>query len=138
MIDSLTYIDDKDNYFVTYHQKNEYSNILSEVFILIPLKESSKDSRTLVIFMTNFDIGLNLPYSVRQMIKEERLNILSNFKQFIEYNEFNLTNLNELVVKLPAIRKSSFLQEEDLININTDKVYLEDYKHEEFVIHTLM
>jgi hypothetical protein len=109
-MDSLTYVDEKDNYFVTFHQKNDSSHVLSEIFILIPLK----DSKTLVIFMTNFDIGLNLPYFLRQMIKEERLNILSNFKQFVEYNEFNLTNLSELVVNLPRVRrKSTFAHEQN-------------------------
>jgi hypothetical protein len=128
MIDALTYIDEKDNYYVTYHQKNDTpTNILSEIFILIPLKDSSRDPKTLVIFMTNIDIGLDLPYCLRQMVKEERLNILSNFKRSLEYNEYNLTNLNELMVKLPKVkRKSTRFNDEQLISFTENKILIED------------
>ena len=111
-LDSLTYIDEKDNYFITYTQKHEI-NPFFETFILIPIKENELNPKTLVIFLTNFNLKTNLPYFVNQAIKEERLNILSNLKNMLEYNEYNLNNLYAISQILPKIerKESNWMQQ---------------------------
>jgi hypothetical protein len=91
------------------------------MFMLVPIKENEYDVKTLVIFLTNFDLKTNLPYFVRQAIKEERLMIIANLKNMITFNKYNLNDLSAVTNVLPRIARKSISL--DGIQINEEDYY---------------
>ena len=86
--------------------------------------------------LTNFNLKTNLPYFVNQAIKEERLNILSNLKQMLTFNEYNLNNLYAISQILPKIerKESIWLQQ----SVDEIKLTEEDiFTLSEVLIHNL-
>ena len=114
----VKYVDNKNNYYIAFRQKNCNSASstsvndtgLFELFVLIPVKDID-DEKTLVIFLTNFDAGsiglvsnmnfnintknnykVSPPFFMNQQIKEERLNILSTLKEYLKVSYVNIKN----------------------------------------------
>lgn len=124
-------MDDDENCYIIYKNKSEKLNFFEseflEIFLLIPLKDY-ETTKTLVIFLTNIDflndknhldfdfseiLNLNfknfilpnsflIPYFFAQKLKEERLMILANLKEFII--NFNSFEVDSVISQIPHIR----------------------------------
>jgi len=127
-------MDDNENCYIIFKNKSDNPNFFEseflEIFLLIPLKDYEA-TKTLVIFLTNIDFlndkskfewslseilnfefknlifpnSITIPYFTAQKLKEERLMILANLKEFIV--NFNSFELDSIISQIPNIRNLS-------------------------------
>lgn len=141
-IETIKYVDCKNNYYVAFREKSENQNSLKfdssnffELFILIPVKDID-DEKTLVIFITNFDAGsmckdkfnlkskkFQIPFFISQQIKEERLNILSTLKEFLKVSYVNIKS-DDFENIFDTQRKSKFESENKGLNMGINFIKL--------------
>lgn len=130
-IEVLKHMDDDENCYIIYKNKSEKKNFFEseflEIFLLIPLKDY-EETKTLVIFLTNvnfynennninFNLGeifdlnfkniklpnsLIIPYFIVQKLKQERLMILANLREFIV--NFNIFEVDSVINSIPNIK----------------------------------
>lgn len=142
-IEMIKYSDEQDNNYILFREKNvNRSNYINnnffELFVLVPIKDVD-EVKTLVIFLTNFDYTFNngsiygskaveLPYFARQILKEERLNILTSLREYILVNDVSLSQTEKLATVL-KIKNMETLNKTKTINLLDEDQIQNNYIH---------